>query len=128
MKIKLTSVFVNDQAKALTFYTEVLGFAVKQNIPVGAYKWLTVVSPEGPDDLELLLEPNANPAANSYQESIYTQGIPATSFFVEDVHKEYQRMSLLGVVFPSPPTDSVWGVFAVFDDTCGNLISLHQGE
>ena len=99
MKIKLTSIFVNDQAKALTFYTDVLGFVVKQNTPAGDYKWLTVVSPEGPDDLELLFEPNVNPATQAYQESIYTQGIPTTSFFVEDVRKEYQRMNKLGVKF-----------------------------
>ncbi|MCX7569209.1 VOC family protein [Tumebacillus sp. DT12] len=127
MKIKLTSIFVNDQEKARTFYTEVLGFVVKQDMPAGNYKWLTVVSPEGPDDLELLLEPNINPAAQAYQESLYTQGIPTTSFFVDDVQAEYDRMSKLGVVFPTLPSETEWGVLAVFDDTCGNLISIHQG-
>ena len=97
MKIKLTSVFVDDQNKALKFYTKVLGFVKKTNIPVGEFKWLTVVSPEGPDDIELLLEPNNNPAAKTYQEAIFKQGIPATSFNVDDIQKEYDRLKTLGV-------------------------------
>ncbi len=127
MKIKLSSVFVDDQDKALRFYTEVLGFVKKADIPVGEFKWLTVVSPEGPDDLELLLEPNNNPAAKTYQEAIFEKGIPATSFFVEDVQQEYERMKQLGVAFRTEPTTMEWGTLAVFDDTCGNLIQLYQG-
>ena len=126
MKIKLTSVLVDDQDKALKFYTEVLGFVKKTEIPVGEFKWLTVVSPEGPDDIELLLEPNNNPAAKTFQQAIFEQGIPATSFFVEDVQKEYERMKTLGVVFRTEPTPTGPVTIAVFDDTCGNLIQLHQ--
>lgn len=126
VKITLTSVFVDDQDKALTFYTEVLGFVKKSDLPVGAFKWLTVVSPEGPDDIELLLEPNDNPAAKAFQGAIYEQGIPATSFAVEDIRKEYERMTELGVVFRTEPTPTGPVTVAVFDDTCGNLIQLHQ--
>lgn len=126
MKIKLTSIFVDDQDKALKFYTEVLGFVKKKDFPVGKFRWLTVVSPEGPDDLELLLEPNAHPAAKAYQEAIFKEGIPATVFFVEDLQKEYERMKKLGVVFRTEPTKTEAGVYAVFDDTCGNLIQLFQ--
>ena len=97
MKIKLNNVFVDDQDKALKFYTEVLGFVKKTDIPAGKFKWLTVVSPEGPDDIELLLEPNDNPAAKTYQKAIFEQGIPSTSFAVEDIQKEYERMKNLGV-------------------------------
>src|SRR5258708_26205049 len=104
MKIKLNSVFVDDQDKALKFYTEVLGFVKKRDIPVGQFKWLTVVSPEGPDDIELLLEPNDNPAAKTYQKAIFEQGIATTSFAVEDIQKEYERMKKLGVVFTMEPT------------------------
>ncbi|OUM88520.1 MAG: glyoxalase [Bacillus thermozeamaize] len=112
MKIKLTSVFVDDQDKALKFYTEVLGFVKKQDVPAGGARWITVVSPEGPDDIELVLEPNGNPAAQidgkpaaaSFQKALYEAGIPFTSFFVEDVHKEYERMKKLGVVFTMEPT------------------------
>lgn len=126
VKITLTSVFVDDQDKALTFYTEVLGFVKKSDLPVGAFKWLTVVSPEGPDDIELLLEPNDNPAAKAFQQAIYEQGIPATSFAVEDIRKEYERMAELGVVFRTEPTPTGPVTVAIFDDTCGNLIQLHQ--
>lgn len=128
MKIKLTSVFVDDQDKALKFYTEVLGFVKKTDIPVGKFKWLTVVSPEGPDDIELLLEPNDHPAAAAYQKAIFEEGIPCTTFFVVDVQKEYERMKELGVVFRTKPTKTESGpAYAVFEDTCGNLISLYQG-
>jgi predicted enzyme related to lactoylglutathione lyase len=126
MKIKLTSVFVDNQEKALKFYTEVLGFIKKNDIPLGDTRWLTVVSPEGPDDLELLLEPNSNPAAKTYQESLFQQGIPATSFFTEDVEKEYERMSVMGANFVLKPTKAEWGSYAILEDTCGNLIQLHQ--
>src|SRR5258708_39370849 len=114
MKIKLNSVFVDDQDKALKFYTEVLGFVKKRDIPVGNFKWLTVVSPEGPDDIELLLEPNDNPAAKTFQESIFTQGIPARSFAVEDIQKEVERLKKLGVVFSMEPTKMGPATVAVF--------------
>jgi catechol 2,3-dioxygenase-like lactoylglutathione lyase family enzyme len=134
MQIKLTSIFVDDQDKALKFYTEVLGFVKKKDIPVGGAKWLTVVSPEGPDDMELLLEPNGNPAvqingkpaAAAFQKALFEAGIPFTTFFVEDLQKEYERMKNLGVVFTMEPTKTVWGAQAIFDDTCGNLIMLAQ--
>jgi catechol 2,3-dioxygenase-like lactoylglutathione lyase family enzyme len=126
MKIKLSSVFVDDQDKALKFYTEVLGFVKKRDIPAGNFKWLTVVSPEGPDDIELLLEPNDNPAARTFQQAVYKQGIPATAFAVDDIQKEYERMKKLGVVFGMEPTKTGPVTVAVFDDTCGNLIQLYQ--
>ena len=126
MKIKLNSVIVNDQDKALKFYTEVLGFVKKSDIPVGEYKWLTVVSPEDPDGAELLLEPNANPAAQIYQEKLYEQGIPLTSFAVDDIQSEYDRLIDLGVEFKMVPTDIGTATVTVFDDTCGNLIQLYQ--
>lgn len=126
MKINLTSVFVEDQDKARKFYTEVLGFVVKSDFPVGQFKWLTVVSPEGPDDIELLLEPNDNPAAKTFQKAIFEQGIPLASFAVEDVQKEYERMKKLGVRFSMAPTKTGPATVAVFDDTCGNLIQLAQ--
>jgi catechol 2,3-dioxygenase-like lactoylglutathione lyase family enzyme len=126
MKIRLSSVFVDDQDKALKFYTEVLGFVKKRDIPAGNFKWLTVVSPEGPDDIELLLEPNDNPAARTFQQAVYKQGIPATAFAVDDIQKEYERMKKLGVVFGMEPTRTGPVTVAVFDDTCGNLIQLYQ--
>ena len=104
MKIILTSVFVNDQDKALTFYTGVLGFVKKQDVTAGEYRWLTVVSPDQPDGTELLLEPNDNPAAKTYQEAIFGQGIPAAMFEVGNVQEEYQRLKALGVVFTVEPT------------------------
>ena len=126
MKIKLTSVFVEDQDKALKFYVDVLGFIKKEDMPVGEFKWLTVVSPEGPDDLELLLEPNENPAAKTYQEAIFDQGIPATAFAVDDIHKEYERLKEKGVEFSMEPTDTGPAIIAIFNDTCGNLIQIYQ--
>lgn len=126
MKISLTSVFVNDQDKALRFYTEVLGFVKKHDFPVGEFKWLTVVSPEGPDDVELLLEPNDNPAASTYQQAIYEQGIPGAAFAVDDVQEEYERLKKLGVAFTMEPTSAGEVIRAVLDDTCGNLILLYQ--
>lgn len=126
MKIKLTSVFVDDQDKALQFYTEVLGFVKKLDFPLGQFKWLTVVSPEEPDGTQLLLEPNDNPAASAYQQALFEQGIRAASFFVEDIQKEYERMKKLGVVFTLEPTQVPGSTIAVFDDTCGNLIQLTQ--
>jgi predicted enzyme related to lactoylglutathione lyase len=126
MKIKLSSVFVDDQDKALNFYTEVLGFVKKTEIPLGEVKWLTVVSPEAPDDVELVLEPNGNPAAKAFQEAIFQQGIPLTAFAVEDVEKEFHRLTELGVVFHKKPINIGPTTIAVFDDTCGNLIQLYQ--
>jgi glyoxylase I family protein len=126
MRIKLTSLMVDDQDKALRFYTEVLGFQKKQDIPVGAYKWLTVVSAEGPDDLELALEPNANPAAKAFQEAMFAQSIPLASFEVTDIAKEYARLKAHGVVFTREPTRMGPVSIAVFSDTCSNLIQLHQ--
>ena len=126
MKIKLNSVFVNDQAKALDFYLDVLGFKKKMDIPMGEYRWLTVVSPEEPEGAELLLEPNANPAAAAYQKAIFEAGIPLTSFAVDDIASEYQRLTGLGVVFKSEPVDAGGTMVAVFDDTCGNLIQIYQ--
>jgi predicted enzyme related to lactoylglutathione lyase len=126
MRIKLTSVLVDDQDKALRFYTEVLGFRTKQDIPVGEFRWITVVSPEGPDDLELALEPNANPAAKVYQKAMFDQGIPLTSFEASDLAAEHARLEAGGVVFTRPPTAMGAVITAVFSDTCGNLIQLHQ--
>ena len=126
MKIKLTGVFVDDQDKALTFYVDVLGFIKKEDMPVGEFKWLTVVSPEGPDDIELLLEPNENPAAKTYQQAIFDQGIPAAAFAVDDIHQEYERLKERGVEFSMEPTESGPAILAIFNDTCGNLIQLYQ--
>lgn len=128
MRIKLTSVFVNDQETALKFYTEILGFEKKQDIPVGEFSWLTVVSPEEPDGPELLLEPSDNPAARSYKDSIYEQGIAAAAFAVSDIDGEYERLKQLGVDFKMAPTDMGDTKIALFDDTCGNLIQIYQGS
>ncbi len=126
MKIKLTSVFVDDQAKALTFYTKVLGFVKKSDVTAGKYRWLTVVSSEEPEGTQLLLEPNENPAAKTYQESLFKQGIPAAMFFVDNLQKEYQRLKNLGVKFTTEPTRTPGSTIVVFEDTCGNLIQLTQ--
>jgi predicted enzyme related to lactoylglutathione lyase len=126
MKIYLTSVYVDDQDKALTFYTQVLGFIKKSDFPVGQFKWLTVTLPEEPGGVELLLEPNDNPAARQFQKALFEQGIAATSFAVEDIQKEYERMKDLGVAFRMPPTQMGPATVTVFDDTCGNLIQLAQ--
>ena len=126
MKIKLTSVFVNDQNKALDFYTKTLGFVKKTDISAGKYRWLTVVSPEEPNGSQLVLEPNDNPVAKSYQESIFKQGIRTTMFFVDDISKEYQRLKKLGVKFAMEPTKTPGSIISVFDDTVGNLIQITQ--
>ena len=126
MRIKLTSIIVDDQRKALRFYTDVLGFVKKHEIPVGEYSWLTVVSPEGPDDLELSLEPNANPAAKTFQEALFEQGIPLTAFEVSDIDAEFERLTARGVMFTKEPTDAGPVIIAVFSDTCGNLIQIYQ--
>ncbi|RMF61544.1 MAG: VOC family protein [Calditrichaeota bacterium] len=126
MKIKLTSILVDDQEKALKFYTEVLGFVKKTEIPAGEFKWLTVVSPEGPEDIELVLEPNQFPPAKTYQKALYDAGIPMTAFATDDIQKEYSRLKEKGVHFRGEPA-SIGGVIAViFEDTCGNLIQIYQ--
>jgi catechol 2,3-dioxygenase-like lactoylglutathione lyase family enzyme len=126
IKITICSVFVEDQDKALRFYTDMLGFVKKNDIPLGQFRWLTVASPVGQDGVELLLEPNENPAAKTYQASIYEQGIPATTFAVDDIQEEFERLTTLGVVFRGEPSATVGATVAVFEDTCGNLIGLHQ--
>ncbi len=128
MKIKLNSVIVQDQQSALQFYTDVLGFTKKVDIPAGEYRWLTVVSPEEPDGAELLLEPNAHPAAATYQRAIFEAGIPLTSFAVDDIEQEYQRLTALGVSFTAKPTDAGSAIIVVFNDTCGNLIQIYQAS
>jgi len=124
VKISLTSVFVDDPVKAFKFYTEVLGFVERMYIPEA---WLAIVaSPEEPDGTGLLLEPNNNPIGKTYQQALYEQGLPAIVLGTEDVQKEYERLKGLGVVFSQEPTKMDWGTQAVFDDTCGNYIQIHQ--
>ena len=124
MKIALTSVLVDDQEKALRFYTDVLGFVTKNDIPMGEHRWLTVVSPQAPDGVELVLEPDGHPAARPFKEALVADGIPFTSFAVDDVEAEHERLRGLGVVFTQPPTVMGPVTTAVLDDTCGNLIQL----
>jgi catechol 2,3-dioxygenase-like lactoylglutathione lyase family enzyme len=124
MRINVTSVLVDDQDKALRFYTDVLGFVKKTEIPLGEARWLTVVSPDEPDGVELLLEPDGHPAARPWKEALVADGIPFTSFAVDDVRAEYERLNALGVTFTQPPTEMGPVVTAVFDDTCGNLIQI----
>ena len=126
MRIKLTSVLVDDQDKALNFYTHVLGFRKKTEIPLGAHRWLTVVSPDDTDGTELVLEPDAHPAAKPFKEALVSDGIPFTAFLVDDVHREFERLSALGVEFTQAPTEMGTTITAVFDDTCGNLIQIAQ--
>jgi catechol 2,3-dioxygenase-like lactoylglutathione lyase family enzyme len=124
LRINITSVLVDDQAKAEAFYTGVLGFVKKQDVPMGENRWLTVVSPAEPDGVELLLEPSGHPAAGPFKKALVSDGIPITSFAVEDVHAETERLKAAGVVFTQEPTDLGPVVTAVFDDTCGNLIQI----
>lgn len=124
MRIDLTSVFVDDQRAALAFYTGVLGFVERRNIPLGSDSWLTVVSPESPDGPELLLEPSGHPAVRPYREALVRDRIPLAQFAVDDVEAEHARLTARGVVFTQPPTDVGAAVVAVFDDTCGNLVQL----
>jgi glyoxylase I family protein len=126
VRIKLTTLMVADQAKALTFYTEVLGFRKKHDVPAGPFRWITVVSPEGPDDVELVLEPNANPAGKAFQEAMFAQGIPLAAFEVDDLEAEVARLLEHDVAFTKPPTQLGPVRIAVFADTCGNLIQLYQ--
>ena len=124
MIINLTSVLVDDQPKALAFYTEVLGFQKKNDIPLGEHSWLTVVSPTFPDGVELVLEPDAHPAAKVFKKALAEDGIPFTSFAVDDAVAETERLKALGVVFVQEPTSQGPVTVAVFDDTCGNLIQI----
>ena len=124
MRIYITSVLVDDQAKALKFYTEVLGFVKKTDIPMGEHRWLTVVSPEDPEGTELLLEPDGHPAAGPFKRALVEDGIPFTSFAVADVHREYERLRAAGGRFTQEPVEMGDITMAVFDDTCGNLIQI----
>jgi catechol 2,3-dioxygenase-like lactoylglutathione lyase family enzyme len=124
MKIHLASVFVDDQDKALDFYTNILEFVAKSDIPMGAARWITVVSPEDPDGTQLVLEPDDHPAVGPFKEALAADGIPFTSFAVTDVDAEFQRLSALGVTFTQAPMTAGPATTAVFDDTCGNLIQI----
>jgi len=126
VQITVTSVLVDDQEKALRFYTDTLGFKKKTDIPMGPARWLTVVSPQDPDGTELLLEPDEHPAARPFKEALVADGIPYTSFSVDDVEAEHERLERLGVRFTQPPTPMGPVTTAVFDDTCGNLIQIAQ--
>jgi len=126
VKIKVTSLYVDDQEKALRFYTEMLGFVKKNDFSQGPYRWLTVASPEEPDGTELQLALNNNPAAKTYQQAIFQQGQPAAMFFTSDVQADYERMQTRGVEFTMPPTDVTASKIAMLKDTCGNLIQLTQ--
>jgi predicted enzyme related to lactoylglutathione lyase len=126
MKIKLTSVYVDDQEKAVRFYTEVLGFVKKADFSQGPYRWLTVASPEDPDGTELQLALNGSPAAKAYQQAMFQQGQPAAMFFTDDVPADYERMKARGAEFTMPPTDVTGSKIAMLNDTCGNLIQVTQ--
>ncbi|MDZ5077215.1 VOC family protein [Nesterenkonia sp. HG001] len=126
MRLHQFSVLVDDQDTARTFYTEILGFQVRHDIPMGEARWLTVVSPEDPDGTELVLEPSMHPAVPPFKEALVADGIPFTSFAVDDVHAEHARLTGLGVEFTQPPMDVGPAIMAVLDDTCGNLIQLLQ--
>jgi catechol 2,3-dioxygenase-like lactoylglutathione lyase family enzyme len=126
MRINLASVLVDDQEKALRFYTDVLGFVMKHDVPVGEHRWLTVVSPQDPDGTELLLEPSSHPAVKPFKDALVTDGIPFTSFAVDDIKAEYERLRGLGVRFTQEPVDMGPVTTAVLDDTCGNLIQIAQ--
>jgi predicted enzyme related to lactoylglutathione lyase len=126
MKIKMTSVHVDDQSKALNFYTEVLGFQKKTDFSQGPYRWLTVTSPEDPDGTELQLALNNNPAAKTYQQAIFQQGQPAAMFFTDDIKADFERMKAAGAEFTKPPTAVTGSTIAMLNDTCGNLIQLTQ--
>ena len=127
MKIELSSVLVDNQENALRFYTDILGFVKKTDFPVGKFRWLTVISPEQEGCVELLLEPNENSAAKTFQAAIFEQGIPYTAFAVDDIQHEYDRLRKRGVTFPTKPTSNPTSpTLAIFDDTCGNLIQIYQ--
>jgi catechol 2,3-dioxygenase-like lactoylglutathione lyase family enzyme len=126
VRINLTSVLVDDQDKALRFYTDILGFTTKHDIPVGEHRWITVVSPEDAEGTELVLEPDSHPAVKPFKEALVADGIPFTSFAVDDVHGEFERLRGLGVHFTQEPVDMGPVITAVLDDTCGNLIQIAQ--
>jgi predicted enzyme related to lactoylglutathione lyase len=126
MKIKVMSLYVEDQEKALHFYTEVLGFVKKNDFSQGPYRWLTVASPEEPDGVELQLALNNNPAAKAYQQAIFQQNQPATMFFTDDIKGEYERIKARGAEFTMPPTDVTASTIAMLKDTCGNLVQLSE--
>ena len=126
MKIKLTSIYVNDQEQALRFYTEVLGFVKKADFGQGSYRWLTVASSEEPDGVELQLALNDNPAAKTYQQAIFKQGQPAVMFFTDDVKGDYERIKAKGGAFTKPPTEVTGSTIAQLNDSCGNLIHITQ--
>ncbi|TFF39575.1 VOC family protein [Mucilaginibacter psychrotolerans] len=126
MKITLTSILVDDQEKALQFYTEKLGFIKKQDIPMGKFRWLSVVSPEAPEGVELVLEPDENPASKTFKAALLAQGIPYTMFNVSDMKSEYERLKSLGVEFKTHPDFDAPFIIASFYDTCGNLIQIYQ--
>ena len=126
MKIKVTSIYVDDQTRALNFYTDVLGFAKKSDFSNGPYRWLTVASPEEPNGTELQLALNNNPAAKAYQQAIFQQNQPAANFFTDDVKGDYERIKARGAEFTMPPTDVTASIIAMLNDTCGNLIQLTQ--
>jgi predicted enzyme related to lactoylglutathione lyase len=124
--INLVSISVDDQANALDFYTEKFGFEKRADVSQGDYRWLTMTAPEGSPEVELVLEPNANPASKSYQESLREQGIPITAFFSTDLDVDYERLLALGVTFTRELTEMPWGKYAILDDTCGNLVQVQQ--
>ena len=124
MKIKVTSIYVDDQERALRFYTDVLGFVKKADFTQGPFRWLTVASPEEPDGVELQLALNDNPAAKTYQQAMFEQGRPAAMFYVDDVQREYDRMKTAGAEFTMPPTKVTGSTIAMVNDTCGNLIQI----
>ncbi len=126
MKITITSIFVDDQESALAFYTDVLGFEVRHNVPMGEHAWITVVSPSFPDGPELLLEPSSHPAVAPYRNALKEDGIPLAQFGVDNVKGEYERLTAKGVTFTQPPTDLGEYAIAIFDDTCGNLIMIQS--
>ena len=126
MRITITGVYVDDQEAALAFYTDVLGFQIKHNVPVGEHAWITVVSPHAPDGPELLLEPAAHPAVKPYRDALAEDGIPLAQFGVDDVQAEYERLTAQGVTFTQAPMDYEDRVLAVFDDTCGNLVMIQS--
>tara|TARA_B100001142_G_scaffold317053_1_gene357533 strand:+ start:13466 stop:13861 length:396 start_codon:yes stop_codon:yes gene_type:complete len=126
VNITITSIFVDDQDSALAFYTDVLGFEVRHNVPMGEHAWITVVSPSFPDGPELLLEPSSHPAVAPYRNALKQDGIPLAQFGVDDVKGEYERLTAKGVTFTQPPTDLGEYAIAIFDDTCGNLIMIQS--
>ena len=128
MRIKLTSVLVDDQEKALDFYTRVMGFQKKMEVPLGEHRWLTVVSPGDPDGTQLVLEPDAHPAAKPFKAALVSDGIPFASFTVDDVQREFERLRALGVDFTQEPVQMGSVTTAVFDDTCGNLIQIAESS